>query len=107
MRRNGGVANADTERNADVNAGASTNTEAGSLNGKSKEVDGMKNIAQFAVALCEAFRTRLGEDSSKTFCQLLKQTLLSEYRAWWLSVRPAPSLCPIYVLMLLNLSDRH
>ena len=82
MRRGNASAGVHKSANAEENAQLSPLD-----NGKTREVDSMKCIAQFATALSEAFRTCLGDDSAKTFCQLLKQTLLSEYRAWWLSVR--------------------
>lgn len=50
------------------------------------KVDTMKSVALFSQQVQESFKQMLGDDPAKTFGQLLKQCLLSEYRAWWLSV---------------------
>lgn len=51
----------------------------------------MECVAQFALQVHDTFSQQLSEDTAKTFRQLLKQCLLSEYRAWWLSVSHATS----------------
>ena len=52
-------------------------------------VDTMECVAQFALQVHECFGQQMSEEAARTFRQLLKQCLLSEYRAWWLSVSHA------------------
>ena len=48
------------------------------------------HVAPLASEVHRYFRHSLGEGVATSFIELLKQHLLSEFRAWWLSVCPSP-----------------
>ena len=54
----------------------------------------LPSVALFALDVHHGFREQLGENTATSFLELLKQHLLSEFRAWWLSVSTVLCLTP-------------